>query len=174
MNRNLYCLFGVSGAGKSYFVRNHLAGSEKYEILEAGDILKSETQKLKSELNGEEGSEILNNQTILIQGVERAICSSEKNDLLFVGHSIIDNGKELISIPHAVIQRLMPKKIFFLEVEPKTIFLQRTQDVRVRVQRSIEFLDSLQNQAKLLAKEYAEVIQIPFVVLPHGQSFSIN
>ena len=163
-------IFGISGVGKSSLIQR-VMDQLPYESLhlQAGTLIKEAIpeQVTSDSLRTAASSEIQANQEILIEGYQNKLESKKHVPVvIFDGHSIIDNDREIIEIPPSVIQRLNLHCLAFVKEDPENICHHRILDTsRNRPSRSINKLRDVQEQALAVCQRYCQELNLPLHVI---------
>ena len=93
--------------------------------------------------------------------------------IIFDGHCVVDDGKQLVEIPVEVIAALSVSGLIFVQREPTAIVERRLKDItRTRPVRSVEEIELHQNQAMLVCEGYAKHLRLDLHVVPAGDEGS--
>lgn len=166
MTQKIYALTGISGVGKTTFLRGvkefidfqHLTGGTL--IAKARESLSLDRDELRK-LNVDE------NQTLLLNGF-RTLRDPNAEFVVFDGHVIIDTGDTVENIQIEVFRQLDINAMFHLEAEVMQIARNRQFDKsRSRPELSQEVLSRHQQISRVRAREVAEVLNIEFLVVSH-------
>ena len=124
-------VFGISGVGKSRIcailaARLGLAHAQASDLLKRAKLEESGGAVSSEDLR--KGS-VFDDQTMLVTSF-RTFAAEKSRNILFDGHSLIDNDDTLIGIPLEVIKAISPAAVLFLCDEPQTIAGRRAADFR--------------------------------------------
>ncbi len=159
-------IVGVSGVGKSYFVRSLLNLSNDLIHFSAGTLIKKRLEKIdRDKLRLLSTSEVLQNQYVLVDQFNEELKTIEEGRrILFDAHMVIDTDKGLLEIPFDVFKKIKPSRFIFLQENPGVILERRLNDSsRDRPQRSEDQILKQQSLSIKLAREYAGKLSKPVV-----------
>jgi adenylate kinase len=162
-------VFGISGVGKTSLIARAVQRYDTYFHVQASELIKAGLpgSTLSSELLRKSGrDQIIENQSILVRMFEEVRKSNFGKVVVLDAHSLVDTGDQTISIPVAIIRDLQLAHLIFMRDLPNRIVSRREQDrSRVRPQRTVAEIASLQEQALDLCQEYAYQLRLPLNVV---------
>lgn len=164
MSLEVLFISGIHGVGKSYYCSKI---QDKLTIghYSASGIIKEYKNFLSSNKNVS-STEMLDNQELLIKGLEQLKASNEK--LLLDGHFVLlDKENNIIKIPEDTFQGINPKKIIIFVDESKNIY-QRLLE-RDNNRYSLDILTTMQDEELAQAKKVSKDIDVPLVVIHVGE-----
>lgn len=160
------CIFGISGVEKSTMIKkldlknsnlNHVQASKLISI--ANDDKQQDTLRLNP------SDIILQNQEKMLSEYKK-IYDNDDKDILFDGHSIIDNGTEIIQISISIIRNLFATHMIFLKDKPENIYEHKNKDNgRRRSEISIEQINYQQKLALQACENFSSVLNIPLEII---------
>lgn len=161
---NIIAIFGISGVGKTTLIQKLCQDNPNYVHLQAGTLIRRALKNIpRDQLRITSSEQIIKNQYLLIDEFWKEIEEQKHINVIFDGHSIIDNNQGIIQIPSDVIKGLKPKKIVFIEDNPEAIFDRKMMDhTRDRSGISPDILREQQDKALTQAKIYADELSLPF------------
>lgn len=165
MNQRTIAFVGISGVGKSTFLRS-AAKKVAFQHLTAGSLI---GKARESERDGLRLQNIDENQRLLIAGFEMAKNSTD-NLIVIDGHVIIDAGNGLQEISANVFAALRVCAIVHLEAEAMQILTNRAGDKsRDRPILSVNELAAHQISSRSAALDIARSLAIPFRSFSHDE-----
>lgn len=170
MSNNVIILFGLSGVGKTTFLKRVALLSE-FLHLQASDLIK---MQFEVEEDSKLSSEQLRRGDINDNQMKLAIAflnetKEHGGTIVLDGHSIIDAPEKLIKIQPAVLAPVNPTKIVFLKDSAEAIFQRRLNDrSRQRPSRTACELAEQQNIALEQAEAIAGALAVPILVVNSG------
>lgn len=168
MAGHLACIFGTSGVGKSFLVREFVSNHESCKELRASELLSKITRQAPEELRTADSDEVASNQKRLAKAVLEVRRLSPTNYLLD-GHCVIDNGAELVPVEIDIVMALKPTVIILIHDEPEAIINKIISDKsKRRSEQSPSRIRQVQDLSMHLCREYAEAIDIPFELVKAG------
>jgi adenylate kinase len=168
MRQNVVALTGISGVGKTTFLKN-LAKYISFQHLTAGSLINAGKQSNPQERDTLRFNSLDENQNLLIEGFF-ACRNSEASIVTLDGHVIIDTNKGLEKISPEVFQRLGITFMVHLEAVALQISINRaTDEVRKRPLYSQETLAKHQDLSRKHALSVADYLLIPYLIVHHGE-----
>lgn len=164
MNQKIIAITGISGVGKTTFIRN-LAERFSFQHLTGGSLIarakdRAATTRDKLRLLG-----LDENQRLLIEGF-MAARDHDVETVIFDGHAVIDGLTGLASIPVGVFEAIGVCLMVHLEADPLEIQHNRTRDSdRLRPTLSPETLYFHQQYSRQHAMAIAEALKIDCLVM---------
>lgn len=168
MTQKIIAVVGVSGVGKSTFLRN-LKDQVNFQHLQASEIITRQMLELNQVQCDSEFlryANIDNNQALLVSGFKR-LCDPEAQIVILDGHTVIDTPGGLVDIDSLVFQEIGIVHLVCLAENPYEIVRRRQADFsRSRPNRSLIQIEQYQNQAQIRGFQIALSLKIPFTILP--------
>jgi len=170
MSQKIIAVVGVSGVGKSTFLRR-LQCKVEFQHLQASDVIR---QQINQKENKNFSAEVLRyanideNQSFLISGFERL---RDPNALIVIldGHTVIDSPNGFIDIDAYVFKAIGVTHIVCLAEDPYEILSRRAADsVRVRPDRSLRYIEEYQLHAQGVGYKISLSLGVPYTVLSSG------
>lgn len=176
MSGKIVAVLGISGVGKSTMVRSFV---EKYPAVlsvSASELLKHQLSENNSEkLRTAASTTVLANQNHLAMAFTDFRGASYDKNIIFDGHSIIDNEEGVIVIPTSIYEAIDPSIIIFIEEAPATIAVRRQADSsRQRPKRRTQELGAQQRLAKDTALAYGRKLSVTCEVITSSDSESFE
>lgn len=167
MKQRVVALTGISGVGKTTFLRK-LSAAREFQHLTGGTLIAAARNKGSDARDSLRHADLEENQRLLIQGF--ALEKDPKANLIIVdGHVVIDNNSGLARISSTVFESIDVSLILHLEADPVRIFKNRSEDTsRFRPIRDVETLAHHQAASREHARYVARSLQIDFCILSHG------
>lgn len=158
----LACVFGVSGVGKTTLISQFVREHSSWHALSASNLLSGVTNQRAERLRLLDRAEIEANQLLLVEAIQRRRrLSGEAANWLLDAHSVINNDRELVQVPTEIVARLGPSLLIFTYANASQILTQRASDPRRgRAPASIEQIESEQELALLVCRQYSQELQI--------------
>lgn len=170
MNQKIIAVVGVSGVGKSTFLKE-LQSKFGFQHLQASDVIRQQIQhKENQSLSAEvlRHANIDENQSFLISGFDRL---RDPNALIVIldGHTVIDSPSGLVDVGAVVFRSIGVNHLVCLVEDPCEILRRRTSDIaRTRPDRSLSYLEKYQLHAQHVGFKISLSLGIPFTVLSSG------
>jgi len=165
-------VFGISGVGKSTFVKALIASRPDIKHLQASDLIKQgkESSAVTSEnLRQLSNERFLSNQDILLMEYKRELARTLNGVVIFDGHLVIDTGEEIVETPISVIDQLNLSLLVHLCEAPEIIVERRKSDTgRERPVRTSDEIKIQQRHSLNIGKQYADTLAIPFTEIQSG------
>ena len=124
----LVCVFGVSGVGKTTLIRQFVRAHADWRALSAAEVLSQLSGQNREALRTSDRPVIESNQITLADEIRKRRLAEPSIRWLLDAHSVIDNGRELVPVPVAIISRLDPDRLVFLFDEAAEIHRRRLSD----------------------------------------------
>jgi len=171
-------LTGISGVGKSDFIKNFVTTREGFIHLKGSDLLAEgleKTSPYKNEVILDHHEEVSFNQNLILEEFKNNIKKGEYKLIIFDGHIIVEIEKELIPIPKEIIAGLEPIKIIFLTGSPEEIQKRRTKDKnRIRSNKTIGEIEKEQNFALRICQNISKLLNIDMDVINSNDRIRIE
>ncbi|UTS88165.1 AAA family ATPase [Rhizobium anhuiense] len=167
MTQRLIAVVGVSGVGKSTFLK---AAGEflTFKHLTAGSLI-GKAGAEKYEHDSLRLQDIDENQELLVRGFARAK-KTAGSLIILDAHTVIHGAAGLEVIGPRVFAALKPDAIAHVEADPAEILANRMGDqTRERPLLSIEDLADQQALSRAAAMEIAYTLSIPFKIFTHRE-----
>lgn len=173
--RKVIALVGLSGVGKSTFLKDALSRGLVFEHLQASKLIELEHREKLVESVAHDllrENSIDTNQSLLVGGfIKRA---PKEGLIVLDGHVVIDTPDGLVNISPAVFSMIGVCRFVVLVDEPENIVVRRLSDTkRSRPVRSSEELSTHQERSILAAYRAALALSVPLVVVPVGAGLDI-
>src|SRR6478609_94419 len=168
MNRNIILILGAPGVGKTTMIEKFISRNGNFLRLSGGSLLKPElSENERDTLRITNKDSILSNQKILAKKFKEELEKHPDKEILFDGHILINNERELIPIPFEIIQSLKPTKIIYLSAPPEEIIERRVKDHNrpLRSQETLKELIAYTSKALDICSKYSEKLSIPLIHL---------
>ncbi|WP_336973834.1 ATP-binding protein [Sphingobium aromaticiconvertens] len=164
-------ILGLSGVGKSSLIKG-INDTVPLLHLQASDLIKAEQAYQESTPDSSEElrtGAVVDNQLLMIAAYKRKTAATDL-PVVFDGHSIIDGLNGLIEIPVSVFSELELDAICYMVADPHLIAERRRADVgRERPHRDVPTLVQHQHLAETRARQVAEAIGCPFILIGDGE-----
>lgn len=162
-------LLGVSGAGKSRLASWIVAARPDLLKLSAGKLLREALHTTGKALRTAPSSDVLRNQESLVQVLRATRSGRMERPVLLEAHAFIDNDRELVDVPVAVMRAMDVSGLLVLVVPPETIRNRRAADAdRRRPNRTTDELARQQDHMLALARGYSRELPARMLVLNSG------
>lgn len=167
---NVIAVFGISGVGKSTLIEGFIKDHPEYTHIQAGTLIKRALKDVpRDKLRLADPETIIKNQYLLIEEFWKDVQEHGHTHVIFDGHSVIDTGSTLIAVPSDIIEALKPCKIVVVNDDPQHIHSRRKNDTtRNRSDTTVDQIKEEQCKAMGQAKQYANVLEVPFVDIKSG------
>jgi adenylate kinase len=166
MKRHVVAFTGISGVGKSTFLRN-LKTLLQFQHLQASELIASERQTFS--LDELRNFDLNQNQSLLINGFRKAVDPVAKVVVLDC-HTVIEVGDGVVRINPDVFKEVGINSMLFLADQPTAIASRRlTDSTRKRPVKNEEELATVQTAALAYAKEICGVLEISMTVVNSAQ-----
>ncbi len=166
----IVAVFGLSGVGKSWLIGRYAKHSPVLHV-QASQLLREAKAAIFGEnVTSEElrKGAVLDNQALLIHAFAR-VRETATQPIVFDGHSVVDNGAQLLEIPTEVVAALAVSHLVFVEDRAKDILERRQNDtMRVRPVRSEAELAYHQQRAKAVCEVYSKNLNLPLTIVMAG------
>ncbi len=171
-NKNIIFVAGVSGVGKTTFLKK-IAENAEFQRLTASLIIKEQRKYIGVQKMTSEELRLANladNQKVLVDGFHRL--KIPQMDLIIIdGHTVIDTPNGLIKIESSVFKGLGVEHFIFLKEQPAEILKRRRADSsRNRHSISAELIEQQQAKSLVVTAKIAEVLGVPMSILNTCQS----
>lgn len=169
-NVSVVAIFGVSGVGKSTLIRRFISDHQDWTHVSAGSLLKNALKAQDRDALALSGKSIIEtNQGILVNEFWSEINSTKSNQILFDGHSVVNNGKEIVLVPLQNLREFRFCKIIYVYADAPTILKHReTDSARKRLMLGLREIETEQRLAMSHSQECALQLSIPFVEIESG------
>mgnify|MGYP001792979554 CR=1 FL=1 len=166
MNQNVVAFTGISGVGKTTFLRN-LAESVRFQHLTGGSLIATARETGHDQRDAMRYADLDENQLLLIDGF--AVVRDPAEDLVVMdGHVAIDDGNSLQKLPAQVFRALGVTMMIHLGAEPMRISANRSNDMsRSRPTYGLEILTKHQDISRLHAQSIAAELGVEFQSVTH-------
>jgi adenylate kinase len=154
-------VFGLSGVGKTTACRSFTARHPEFVYISASELLSTATGLPVERLRDADAKDIVRYQSLLATALNHRLGEHRGSNVIIDGHSIIDNGREVVRIPIDVVRSLRPSGLILLEGSPDDILRRRRADGTLRPQRSPAELALQLALAKETARSYADELNVP-------------
>jgi adenylate kinase len=142
-----------------------------YDVFQGGDLIREGRGIAEADrdlLARLPKDDILANQILIALGFQR-VRNVDSADMLFDGHSVVSNGRNLVRIPASIINGLAPKGIIFVSDVPEAIAGRRMIDTsRSRVSGDLDQIELEQTIALETANSYAVELSLPLHEVKSG------
>lgn len=161
----MIAFMGVSGAGKSYLLKN-LPSRYSFHVVTASELIKRQIKSRESlSVSSEQMRLSATNdmQALLIEAViiER---QTAKFPIILDCHAVIDKGDYLDPVPTDVFEKIGVLRVIHLVVSPSEIWSRRRGDnSRTRPEINVERLAQHQNSSIAHARAISLAIQAEYV-----------
>ncbi|VWX50863.1 AAA family ATPase [Novosphingobium sp. 9U] len=163
MARGLCILvFGVSGVGKTSSCTDYVARHPEWLYLRASALLSDATGESAEALRTSSEDAILRNQRLLGVALKRARAGREASPVLIDAHAVIDNDRDLVTVPVDAVASLYADGIVLLELSATMLAARRAGSDRLRPTRSAYSLDRESRLESAAVRSYATALGIPF------------
>lgn len=172
----LIIIAGLSGVGKSYLMKQLLAVNPHCVNFSAGTLLKRGMQAQDRDALRLLGADkVLANQQILAEELNKERKQlNNTHTILLDAHMLIDGDEEEIELPLEVFERFKPACFAILTEDVDTLAKRREADAtRSRPVRDVVTLKKQQERSIALARQYAEVMGVPFLHITHRDYSSL-
>ncbi|MEQ9396130.1 ATP-binding protein [Haliea sp.] len=167
MKQTVVAVTGISGVGKTTFLRN-AAKEIQFQHLTAGSLIATARATPDNSREELRHADLEENQRLLIHGFAQAR-DSEAALVVLDGHVIIDSEKGITLIPSQVFADLEVNLIVHLEADPIKISQHRAGDAnRSRPQLPAKTLFLHQQRSKQHARDLASDLGIGFLEATPG------
>lgn len=163
MNQRIVAFTGISGVGKTTFLRR-LAEQLEFQHVTAGSLIATARQVVQEARDSIRYADLNENQRLLIEGF---LLTRDPNSNLVImdGHVVIDDGEELSKISSEVFRKLGISFMVHLEADPARIASNRTEDTsRSRPVWQLDIIEKHQLISRIHAQSIAEILGIPFYI----------
>lgn len=159
MTQRIVAFTGISGVGKTTFLRR-LSEQLDFQHVTVGSLIAAARDTDPKTRDTIRHTDLDENQRLLIEGF--ALARDPNAELVIMdGHVVIDDGVQLLKIPHQVFSALGICNMVHLETEPEQIAANRLGDTsRARPVHSIEILSQHQQASRAHAISVAEALGI--------------
>jgi adenylate kinase len=160
----MIAFMGISGAGKSYLLKN-MPSRHSYHVVTASELIKGQIKSRDSLIISSEQmrlSPTSDMQALLIEGVsiER---QTAKSPIVLDCHAIVDKGDHLDPVPINVFGKIGVLRVIHLVVSPSEIWSRRRDDnSRTRPEISVEQIADHQNRSVAHARAISLAIQAEY------------
>ncbi|WP_454762322.1 AAA family ATPase [Caulobacter segnis] len=161
-------MFGLSGVGKGWLAGQVRTVRPDVLHLEASALMRAAMGASGEALRTAAAGVVQDNQSRLVVAFVAARAGRLDRPVLFDGHSVIDNDHDLVEIPAAAIAALGACAIVFISGDPEVIRRRRLEDARTRPDRSAATLAHHQEQARAVARGFAQHTGVDFVEINAG------
>ena len=164
MTQKVIALTGISGVGKTTFVRR-LSETVSFQHLTGGSLIANSRAQSNVPRDGLRQLNLEDNQKRLIEGFWSSRDSSF-NYILFDGHSVIHGPKGLSEVPVDVFRALGIALMVHLAAEPEQICRNRNQDQsRDRPLLNHSEVREHQDRSRQHALKIAETLGVEFLAI---------
>lgn len=176
MSGRVVAILGVSGVGKTSMVSAYSRHYPSVHSVRASTLLKAAVLVPDTEtLRTAPAPEIHDNQVRLASAFSELRSRYPERNIIFDGHSLIDNDETLVIVPVATFIQLAPNLIVFLEDDPEAIHVRRNMDEeRLRPNRSVDEIATHQQTAKEAAFSYGAALSAPCLAVWSGDHASFR
>jgi len=161
----MIAFMGISGAGKSYLLKN-LPSRDSYHVVTASELIKRQINSRDSlSVSSEQMRLSATNdmQALLIEALEIERQTAQFPIILDC-HAVIDKGDHLDPVPINVFEQIGVLRVIHLVVSPSEICSRRRNDnFRIRPEISVEQLADHQNRSVAHARAISLAIQAEYV-----------
>lgn len=167
MNQKVVALTGISGVGKTTFLKE-IAKRVSFQHVTGGSLIAAARQAIPDCRDDMRFADLDQNQRLLTDGF--AIARDPEIGLVIMdGHVVIDNGEKLTELPSTVFRALGTSLIVHLEADPAWIAANRSRDTsRLRPKYAPETLDRHQSTSRNHAASIAHELHIGFHIVTHS------
>lgn len=175
MNQRIIAVAGVSGVGKSTFIKQ-LSDEFLIQHLQASFLIK-EGARLRDikglEQDALRGLDIDENQALLIYGFKHH--KDEAAVIVLDCHTVIDSPNGFVSISPVIFKEIGVSHMIFLTDSPEAIAARRNIDQsRARPKRSVAEIDKYQFESFMHGYKITQEIGVPFTVCKLGCAKSLK
>ncbi len=166
---SVVAVFGISGVGKSTLIRSAISScGVDADHVQASALLESTlpTSPSREELRKSSGKRILKNQNALANAFQAYLRNCRASVIVFDGHSVIDNGDELVEVPVETIRALRPDQLIFVADKAENILARRDADKsRIRPSGDTQRARETQDQATKVCQLYSQSLSTPLEII---------
>lgn len=169
MNQRIVAFTGISGVGKTTFLRQ-LAELIDFQHITAGSLIATAREAAPEARDAIRHADLDGNQLLLIEGFVLTL-DPDSNLVILDGHVVIDDGEGLSKISSEVFRALRVSVMVHLESEPERIAANRRGDTsRSRPTYPSDILEQHQVLSHSHAKAIADILSVPFSVVTHNDT----
>lgn len=161
-------ILGLSGSGKSYLARIIARSRPDMLRIQAGALLRRTFHTTGEKLRTAQSDDVRENQFELANALLNERDGQFGRPVLLEAHAFIDNDRELVDVPMAVMASLDLAGIILVDAPATTVLKRRTVDTRVRPRRSLVKLRQQRRRLRELAELYASTLDIPLIRIDSG------
>lgn len=153
-------MVGVSGVGKTEMIQRFVANRHDYVHIEASKLIKQGINAQTSEqIRLLPKAQIIKNQSFLLKELSKY--KQKYHHIILDGHLLIDNDRELVSIPLSVVQEIAPHNIVLIKGKAQDIISHRIKDLRKnRPNQSVTEIEKSQQFLETIAISYCKRLGI--------------
>lgn len=167
MNQRIVAFTGISGVGKTTFLRQ-LAKLIDFQHVTGGSLIATAREAAPAARDAIRYANLDENQRLLIKGFMLA-CDPNSNLVIMDGHVVIDDGNGLSKISSEVFRALGVSVMVHLESEPEQIAENRVGDMlRIRPTYPSDVIEKHQGISRAHAKDIADFLGAPFYIVTHN------
>lgn len=161
---------GVSGVGKTKLLNEVPRFLPSVAVWRASEIIGAARNILDPEvLRTLPTEEILQSQSLLVQGFEVQRREFPGLLVLLDAHSVIDSDSGFIEIPVDVAARFAPSGILHVSDDPPRILERRIADTRrIRPTRTVDQLREYQRRSVEVCEGYRDALKVPLIEVRSG------
>jgi adenylate kinase len=169
MNQTVIAFTGISGVGKTTFLRK-VAETVVFQHLTGGSLIAAAREASHDDRDKLRHADLDENQRLLSVGFANSR-DSETPVIIMDGHVIIDGADGITEIDNQVFADLGVHLIVHLEAEPSRIFENRAgDDKRDRPVTSVDVLRVHQERSRQRAQDVTNDLGIDFIRVTHSDS----
>lgn len=173
MKQDIIAFTGISGVGKTTFLRN-MQQHITFQHLTGGSLIAKARLTETTDRDGLRHADLHDNQRLLIEGF-----SLDRDPLVRIvimdGHVIVEGSDGIQKVPASVFERLGISLIVHLEADPVLISQNRTYDtMRARPEHSVETLFRHQEISREQALVIASKLSIECLQVTHDDVIALG
>lgn len=169
MNQRIVAFTGISGVGKTTFLRK-LAELIDFQHVTGGSLIATARDAAPAARDAIRYANLDENQRLLIKGFVLT-CDPSSNLVIMDGHVVIDDGEGPSKISSEVFRALGVSVMVHLETEPERIAANRGGDTsRIRPTYPSDILEQHQVLSRAHAQAVADTLGVPFYIVTHNDT----
>lgn len=169
MNQRIVAFTGISGVGKTTFLRR-LAELINFQHVTAGSLIATARKVVQEARDSIRYADLEENQRLLIDGF---LLTRDPNSNLIIidGHVVVDDGEELSKVSSEVFRELEISLMVHLECDPARIASNRNDDTsRIRPAYTLDVLGKHQLTSRYHAQSIADVLGVPIYIVTQNDT----
>ena len=169
MSQRILALTGISGVGKTTFLRR-LAQLVDFQHVTGGSLIAAARKAKPESRDAIRHADLDDNQRLLIEGFALTRDPNAKT-VIMDGHVVIDDGQRLSKIPCEVFKALGVSVMVHLEADPEQIAANRSRDSsRSRPPYPPIVLEQHQRLSRAHAETVADMLGVAFHIVTHNDA----